>query len=54
MKIEKFGDIIAWQKGQEITLQIYELFRDNKDYGFRDQIQKASISKIISGLIKTL
>ena len=44
MAIEKFEDIIAWQKAKELTLQIYKLFEKSKDYGFRDQIQRASVS----------
>lgn len=44
MTIEKFGDIIAWQKSKELTLLIYSNFRDLKDYGFKDQIQRASVS----------
>lgn len=44
MKIEKFEDIIAWQKSKELTLECYGLFRDNRDYSFKDQICRASIS----------
>lgn len=44
MKIERFEDIIAWQKAKEMTLLLYEIFHDNKDFGFRDQIQRASVS----------
>lgn len=44
MRIEKFGDIIAWQKAQTLTLAIYESFKLSRDYGFRDQIQRASVS----------
>ena len=44
MKIEKFEDIIAWQKAKELTLLIYKTFTINKDFGFRDQIQRASVS----------
>ena len=44
MKIERFEDIIAWQKAKELTIEIYNIFRDNRDYAFRDQIQRASIS----------
>lgn len=44
MKIEKFEDIIAWQKSKELTLKVYELFNINRDYGFKDQIQRASVS----------
>jgi four helix bundle protein len=44
MKIEKFEDIIAWRKAQDLTFNIYYVFKNNKDYGFKDQIQRASVS----------
>lgn len=44
MGIERFEDIIAWQKAKDLTIQIYALFGDSKDFGFRDQIQSASVS----------
>ena len=44
MKIEKFEDIIAWRKAEELTVFIYKIFKNNKDFGFRDQIQRASVS----------
>jgi four helix bundle protein len=43
-KIEKFEDIIAWQKSQELIILIYGEFRNIKDYAFRDQIQRAAVS----------
>lgn len=42
--IEKFEDIQAWQKGRELTLGVYKAFKDSKDFGFRDQIQRAAVS----------
>ena len=44
MKIEKFEDIQAWQKAKELSLAVYGIFRENKDYRFRDQIQSAAVS----------
>lgn len=44
MKIDRFEEIIAWQKAKELTLLIYPIMRNNRDYSFRDQIQRASIS----------
>jgi len=44
MKIEKFEEIVAWQKGRELTLMVYEKFKDSKDYSFRDQIRRACVS----------
>jgi len=44
MGIEKFEDIIAWQKSKLLTVQIYSLFKESKDFGFKSQIQRASVS----------
>ena len=44
MKIEKFEDIIAWQKSKELSLNIYCIFRSNKDYSFKSQIERAAVS----------
>ncbi len=44
MKIEKFEDIISWQKAEKLTVDIYNILKDAKDFGFRDQIQRASVS----------
>jgi four helix bundle protein len=44
MKIDKFEDIIAWQKAKSMTLMIYSSFKGSRDYGFRDQICRASVS----------
>ncbi len=44
MKIERFEDIIAWQKAKELTLLIYRTFQGSKDFAFRDQIQRAAVS----------
>lgn len=43
-RIEKFEDIIAWQKANNIAIKIYKLFSNSKDYGFKDQIQRAGVS----------
>ncbi len=44
MKIEKFEDIIAWKKGKELTLVIYAVFKSCKDFSFKNQIERASVS----------
>ena len=44
MKVERFEDIIAWQKAKELTVIIYKKFEGSKDYSFKDQIQRASVS----------
>jgi hypothetical protein len=39
MKVEKFEDLIIWQKSKELTFSIYKKFADTKDFNFRNQIQ---------------
>ncbi|NOT38507.1 MAG: four helix bundle protein [Saprospiraceae bacterium] len=48
-KFHKFEDIIAWQKAQDLAVIIYQLFGKCKDYEFKDEICKTSVS--ISSLI---
>jgi four helix bundle protein len=44
MKFEKFEDIFAWQKAQELALEMYKCFHGLNDFGFRDQILRAVVS----------
>ncbi|MEW6617235.1 MAG: four helix bundle protein [Patescibacteria group bacterium] len=44
MKIQKFEDIIAWQKAIQLAEFVYTNFKSCKDFSFRDQIQRAVIS----------
>lgn len=44
MTIDKFEDIIAWQKAQDSTVQIYSCFGTMKDWDFRNQICRAAVS----------
>ena len=44
MSIERFEDILAWQKAKNMTVLVYRLFEQSKDYSFKDQIQRASVS----------
>lgn len=43
-QIKQFEDIEAWKKAEELTLLIYKLLKNNRDYSFKDQIQRASVS----------
>jgi four helix bundle protein len=44
MKIERFEDIDAWKESRILVGEIYEIMKTVRDYSFRDQIQRASIS----------
>ncbi len=46
-KIEKFEDLIAWQKARLLSKHIYQLTSQGdfaRDFGLRDQIQRAAVS----------
>jgi|SaaInlV_200m_DNA_3_1039701.scaffolds.fasta_scaffold06692_3 four helix bundle protein len=43
-KIEKFEDLKVWQEGIKLTVDIYNELKDCRDFGLRDQMQKASVS----------
>lgn len=42
--IERFEDLICWQKARELTKHVYATFKDCKDFSFKDQIQRAAVS----------
>jgi four helix bundle protein len=46
-KIEKFEDLIAWQKARELTKEIYLICKQegfDKDFGLQRQVQRAAVS----------
>ena len=49
-RIERFEDLIAWQKARTLTSSIYRITNDgafSRDFGLKDQIRNASVSTII-------
>ena len=51
-RVDRFEDLVAWQKARELTRQIYLLTKKEKfsrDFGLRSQIQRAAVS-IMSNL----
>jgi hypothetical protein len=45
--IKRFEDILAWQEARKLVKDIYLISRDgnfSKDFGLRDQIQRAAVS----------
>lgn len=45
MAIERFEDIMAWQRARELTNKVYEVSGTGnfaKDFGLKDQIRKAA------------
>ena len=45
--IKRFEDILSWQEARKLVREIYGITRDGafaKDFGLRDQIQRAAVS----------
>ena len=46
-RVDKFEDLIAWQKARELTKEVYQISQQGafaKDFGLSGQIQRASVS----------
>ncbi len=43
-KFNKFEEIKCWQRSIKLANYIYKEFQDNRDFSFKDQIQRAAIS----------
>jgi four helix bundle protein len=46
MKCEKLD---VWKKALNLTIEVYKYFKECKDYGFKDQITRSSLS-IVSNI----
>lgn len=44
MNIIQFEGVIAWQKAKELSLSLYKSLQFCRDYGLRDQLQRAGVS----------
>ena len=44
MKIERFEDILSWKKSKDLAKWIYQEFENEKDFAFKNQIERASVS----------
>ena len=44
MKIDRFEDIETWKEARGLVNSVYAVLHDCRDFGYKDQIQRASIS----------
>ncbi|MDD2899063.1 MAG: four helix bundle protein [Desulfuromonadaceae bacterium] len=40
----KFEDLDVWQRSVRLSIEIYQLLRELKDFGFKDQITRSGLS----------
>ena len=43
MRIEQFEDIISWQKAKLLAIDVYDVFKESNDFGFKGQIERAAV-----------
>lgn len=43
-KVEKFEDLLVWQRAMDVARDVYREFKECRDYGLRDQIQRSAVS----------
>lgn len=41
---QSFEDLDVWKRACNLAVSVYETLRDCKDYGLRDQMQRAAVS----------
>lgn len=44
MAVQKFEDIMAWQKEQDLAVDVYCMYKNLSSYGFKDEICRAVVS----------
>ena len=42
--ISTFEDLEIWKEGMRVSVKTYEMIKNCKDYGLKDQMQRASVS----------
>lgn len=53
-KIERFEDILSWQKARELTREIYALSKQGefaRDFALKDQLRRAAMS-VMSNIVE--
>lgn len=41
---DTFEDLRVWQVGIQLCIDVYTIFKDNRNFGLRDQIQRSAVS----------
>ena len=42
--VQRFEDLMCWQRARELVRETYKAFSGCRDFGFKDQIQRAAVS----------
>lgn len=42
--VHRFEDLMVWQAGVELSIEVYEVLKKSRDFGLKNQIQRAEVS----------
>jgi len=42
--MQKYEELRIWQESRVFVCEIYKMLQNNKDFGFKDQLQRAALS----------
>ena len=43
-EVKRFEDLDIWKESMRLSIQIYSILKDCKDFGLKDQMQRAAVS----------
>ena len=44
MAYQSFEDLVVWQRGRELAVDVYVLLKHSKDFAYKDQMIRSSLS----------
>jgi four helix bundle protein len=44
MAYHSFEDLEVWKKAVSVSVKVYEILKDSRDYGLKDQMTRAAVS----------
>jgi four helix bundle protein len=44
MAYQSFEDLEVWKKALTVSVKVYDILNDTRDYGLKDQMTKAAVS----------
>ena len=42
--VRRFEDLEVWKEGMQLAVRVYEVMASSRDFGLRDQMQRAAVS----------
>lgn len=43
-RVQKFEDLTVWQVGVDLSIEVYNVLNNSRDFGLKNQIQRSAVS----------